>query len=83
MIASSLGGAGDKINLVPQAKILNRSDWKEMENMFRQALQDGKSVNVNIDVYYPVNGGVRPNKFVVKAERLTGKKFQGHLTNES
>ncbi|EWS78061.1 hypothetical protein AF72_07055, partial [Xylella taiwanensis] len=74
LIASSLGGAGDRINLVPQAEILNRSGWRKMEQQLHQALQDGKSVSVNIDVLYPATGGVRPNKFVVKAE-IDGKKI--------
>lgn len=38
-IASSLGGAGDKINIVPQVSTLNRRDWKKMENQLRQNLR--------------------------------------------
>ena len=32
LIASALGGAGDKINLVPMDKVLNNGEWKQMEN---------------------------------------------------
>nr|WP_269665329.1 hemagglutinin repeat-containing protein [Xylella taiwanensis] len=74
LIASSLGGAGDRINLVPQAQILNRTDWRKMEHHFHQALHDGKSVSVKIDLGYPATGGVRPNKFVVEAT-IDGKEF--------
>ncbi|NBI36336.1 hypothetical protein FUT69_03715 [Xylella taiwanensis] len=74
LIASSLGGAGDRINLVPQAEILNRSGWRKMEQQFNQALQDGKSVSVKIDLGYPATGGVRPNKFVVEAT-IDGEKI--------
>ncbi|WP_168943290.1 DUF637 domain-containing protein [Parazoarcus communis] len=67
LIASSLGGAGDRINIVPQASTLNRGDWKAMENELRAALKDGKSVSVKIDVGYPAGGGVRPNQFQIIA----------------
>ncbi|THF59460.1 hypothetical protein E6O51_15840 [Pseudothauera rhizosphaerae] len=67
LIASSLGGAGDKINIVPQASTLNRGDWKAMENELRDALKAGKEVSVKIEVGYPVGSGVRPNEFKVFA----------------
>lgn len=67
LIASSLGGAGDKINIVPQAQLLNRGDWKAMENSLRKELEAGKKVTVKIEVGYPTVGGVRPNEFRVTA----------------
>jgi filamentous hemagglutinin len=67
LIASSLGGAGDKINIVPQASTLNRGEWKAMENLLRKELEAGKTVTVKIDVSYPLGGGVRPNAFNVIA----------------
>ncbi len=67
LIASSLGGAGDRINIVPQAATLNRQDWKDMENFLRNELKAGKSVTVKIDVGYPASGGVRPSEFTVVA----------------
>jgi filamentous hemagglutinin len=67
LIASSLGGAGDKINIVPQLATLNRGDWKAMENELRDALKAGKDVSVKIDVGYPATGGKRPNNFFVTA----------------
>lgn len=72
MIASSLGGAGDKINIVPQLATLNRGDWKAMENELRDALKVGKDVFVKIDVGYPAGGGKRPNSFTVIAT-INGK----------
>ena len=38
-----------------------------MENELRNALKDGKSVSVKIDVGYPAGEGVRPDKFFVQA----------------
>ncbi|MFC3627494.1 DNA/RNA non-specific endonuclease [Vogesella amnigena] len=67
LIASSLGGAGDRVNLVPQASMLNRGAWKAMENELRQALKEGKTVSVKIDVGYPTGGGLRPSEFYVEA----------------
>lgn len=65
LIASSLGGAGDRINIVPQARTLNRGDWKAMENSIRKELEAGKSVSVRIEVSYPNGNTTRPDKFVV------------------
>lgn len=67
LIASSLGGAGDKINIVPQAATLNRGDWRDMERYFKQELDAGKAVSVKIDVGYPPGGGVRPSEFKILA----------------
>jgi filamentous hemagglutinin len=72
LIASSLGGAGDKINIVPQASTLNRGEWKSMENLLRKELEAGKTVTVKIDVGYPPGGGARPNTFNVIAT-INGK----------
>ncbi|PIE46581.1 MAG: hypothetical protein CSA42_07765 [Gammaproteobacteria bacterium] len=67
LIASTLGGAGDRINIVPQASTLNRGDWKAMEDHLRKELKAGKTVSVKIDVGYPNGNTKRPNKFFVTA----------------
>jgi len=72
LIASSLGGAGDKINLVPQASTLNRQDWRDMERYFEAELKAGKTVNLKINVGYPAGTGARPNEFRVIAN-IDGK----------
>ncbi len=74
LIASSLGGAGDRINIVPQAATLNRGDWKAMERELAGYLKEGKTVSVKIDVGYPELGGGRPNRFEV-AINVSGKTF--------
>jgi len=73
LIASALGGTGDKINLVPKNGLLNNSEWKKMENSLKKEVEAGKSVSVKIDVGYPVGGGVRPNEFRVEVT-IDGKK---------
>jgi filamentous hemagglutinin len=65
LIASSLGGAGDRINIVPQASTLNRGDWKTMEADLKKEIDAGKAVTMKIDVVYPAGGGPRPETFVV------------------
>jgi hypothetical protein len=81
LIAASLGGAGDKINIVPQASTLNRGDWRAMENEFRTALKEGKAVTVKIDVAYPVEGGARPSAFRVVAQ-IDGKAQPPRIFNQ-
>lgn len=65
LIAAALGGAGDRINIVPQASTLNRGDWRAMEREFAQALKEGKTVSMKIEVGYPAGGGERPSVFRV------------------
>lgn len=65
LIASALGGAGDRINLVPMDSVLNNGSWKTMETSLGKALEQGKSVSVKIDVGYPEAGGTRPSEFRV------------------
>lgn len=74
LIASSLGGAGDRVNIVPQASTLNRGDWRAMERELAGYLAEGKRVSVKIEVGYPVSGGVRPAEFKVVAK--IGNEFK-------
>jgi hypothetical protein len=74
LIAASLGGAGDRINIVPQASTLNRGDWKAMEARLKKEIDAGKAVSLKIDVGYPAGGGVRPNEFRVVAT-IDGKNI--------
>jgi hypothetical protein len=65
VIASILNGAGEKINMVPMNANLNRGAWKQMENTWVKALQEGKTVKVKIEPVY--NGGnIRPDSFRIR-----------------
>ena len=46
-------------------KIVNRSDYRIMENQWKNALQEGKEVKVTIDIVYD-GANKRPKKFNVK-----------------
>ncbi|KNC69094.1 hypothetical protein AC626_00900 [Pseudoalteromonas rubra] len=68
LIATHLGGAGDKINLVPMTRELNRKLYRTMERELGKALKDGKDVYVDIQVGYPdTPTATRPNIFVVRS----------------
>ncbi|TMP38343.1 DNA/RNA non-specific endonuclease [Pseudoalteromonas rubra] len=69
LIATHLGGAGDKINMVPMTRELNRDLYRSMERELGQALKDGKEVYVDIKVGYPDNPtATRPNIIRVTAK---------------
>lgn len=67
LIAASLGGAGDRINIVPQNSVLNRNDYRAMEKELSEAVSSGKKVSVKIEVGYSGSNGVRPNEFRITA----------------
>ena len=52
LIANIFGGSGELDNLVAMEKIVNRSDYRIMENQWKNALQEGKEVKVTIDIVY-------------------------------
>ncbi|MCX8648769.1 DNA/RNA non-specific endonuclease [Gilliamella sp. B2776] len=64
LIATLLNGAGEKINLLPMNANLNRGVWKQMENKWVKALEEGKTVKVKIEPIYN-SSGIRPYKFEV------------------
>ena len=63
LIASALGGAGDRINLVPMDSVLNNGEWKQMEKTIKKALENGQNVSMKIDLKYPSSSDVRPSQF--------------------
>lgn len=62
LIARIFGGSGELDNLLAMAAIVNNSKYKKLENRWGKALQEGKEVEVTIDIVY--NGAnKRPKKF--------------------
>jgi len=55
LIGSLFGGAGEKINLVPQLTSVNRVDYRAMERAWAEAIREGKQVKVEVS---PVYSGV-------------------------
>ncbi|WP_392565037.1 DNA/RNA non-specific endonuclease [Orbus wheelerorum] len=80
LIASMLNGSGEKINMLPMNANLNRGAWKQMENTWAKALQNGKSVNVRIEPVYS-STNIRPDKFKVKYSINNGRSVEKILIN--
>ena len=79
IIASRHDGAGEQINYVPMDSNLNRGAWKRMENVWDNALREGKKVEVNVNPIY--NGASkRPDKFRV-IYKIDGKEFVKKFKN--
>jgi filamentous hemagglutinin len=64
LIASIMGGPGERLNLVPMDGNLNKGVWKKLENEWAAALKEGKQVQVRIEPAYNGNS-VRPDRFTV------------------
>ena len=64
LIACIFGGSGELDNLVAMDKIVNSSDYRIIENQWKNALQDGKEVKVTIDIVYD-GANKRPTGFNV------------------
>ena len=65
LIANIFGGSGELDNLVAMDAIVNNSRYRKIENQWKNALQEGKEVNVTIDIVYD-GANKRPEKFNVK-----------------
>ena len=65
LIANRYAGSGEIDNLLAMAAIVNNSKYKKIENRWGKALQEGKQVEVTIDVVYD-GASKRPKEFNVK-----------------
>lgn len=73
------GGSPELDNLVSQAKQVNLSEFKIIENEWARALGDGKTVTVDIEIYY--NGSSsRPTSFDV-SYTINDIPFFKHIEN--
>ena len=60
-------------------KIVNRSDYKIMENQWKNALQEGKEVEVTINVVYD-GASKRPKEFNI-SYFIDGKEVRESIPN--
>lgn len=58
---------------------LNRSEYKTLENTWKNALAEGKTVNVKISPIYEENSA-RPSEFKIDYT-IDGKRYSRRLTN--
>ena len=66
-------------NLVSQAKMVNLSEYKIIENQWAAALEQGKRVSVDITIKYD-KGNSRPVAFEVRYE-IAGEFFRKTIKN--
>ena len=64
LIGDRFGGSSELDNLVSQAKEVNLSEYRVIENQWAKAIENGQKVSVDIDINYSL-GGVRPDSFDV------------------
>lgn len=67
--ATILGGPGEAINLMPQNKLFNNSEWKKMENELKKAYDDPnvKGVSFKVKLQYGEKSYPnRPSKLIVE-----------------
>lgn len=65
LIANRYAGSGEIDNLLAMAAIVNNSKYKKIENRWGEALQEGKEVEITINVVYD-GASKRPKEFNVK-----------------
>jgi hypothetical protein len=65
--ACSLGGTCDRVNLFPQDRRFNNSDYKIFENEIRRALDAGENVGpVTVRFIRPNPANPRPDRVIVE-----------------
>ena len=58
--ASMFGGSGDMINLTPMGRTVNRSEYKSLEMLWKQAVGQGKTVDLEVTLICD-DDGTRPS----------------------
>lgn len=76
LIGDRFGGSPELDNLVSQAKQVNLSEYKKVENIWAKAIEEGKTVSVDIKVNYEP-GSIRPSSFDVQYS------IDGRIVNKS
>ena len=64
IIASRFFGPGEQINLYPQSTNLNQGAWKQMENIWADAMVRGKDVKIEVNAIFE-DESLRPEAFEV------------------
>jgi hypothetical protein len=80
LIACSLGGCGDAINIVPQLRDINRTEYREMEREWARRLEAGERVSVDVRPVYK-GDSITPDKIVVDYRYGDGPITQKVFTN--
>ena len=67
-------------NLVSQYWLVNMSSYRKLENDWKRAIQDGKTVDVNVEVEYD-GDDLRPSSFSIEYT-IDGEEHSKHITND-
>lgn len=65
LIANYLGGIGEKVNLFPQNRGLNRGPYKSLEYKLGKDAFEGKKVEMSVELKY-TGGSSRPSQIIVR-----------------
>ena len=83
LIARIFNGPGEQINYIPQNAKLNNGKWRAMEAKWQKALEEGKKVEIEIQIIYDnKNFSKRPQKFVVNTTTTDSLKRVEYSTYE-
>ena len=79
LIAKLFGGAGERINLIPQLSAVNRGEFRVMEKEWADAIRAGKEVRVEVSPIYTGSSKV-PDAIVAKWT-VDGQTFRKTFPN--
>ena len=79
LIGDRFGGSPNLDNLVSQTKLVNLSEYKQIENIWSNALNSGQKVGVDIKIQYDGNN-IRPKSFIIYYT-IDGVKFKRIVNN--
>lgn len=79
IFADRFGGSPKLDNLVSQAKRVNLSKFKMLENEWEKELKKGKQVSVDININY-TNSSSRPVSFDI-SYMIEGVLYRKHIKN--
>lgn len=80
MIASIFSDPGEKLNIVPMNRNLNKGEWKKIENDWLTALKKNKNVQVDISPMYDGMSKI-PSNFQVRYRIDGGRTVTRRLNN--
>lgn len=65
IIGDRFGGSPELDNLVSQLSRVNLSEYKKIENLWADAIADGKKVSIDVKIHYDGNN-LRPDRFDIE-----------------
>ena len=80
LVGDRFGGSPDLDNIVSQAKEVNLSAYRKIENEWASAIRRGETVTVNMDIEYE-GSSTRPKAFVV-TYAIDGEKVEKRFSND-